>query len=186
MSIRDRSTWARSIVLILVGIAAGTLLSGPAVAHTGKRIPHLQGHLDPIYLNENQKAADANQLDGLDSTQFLRSNGKATDSELLDGVNSTGFLLVGGKAADANLLDGADSTAFVKFASVLTGTASCPGAGFDPENGSLAYTTASNGERYGPANTYRCAIDLPNGATVTGFPSLLTTSPPPGSSPTAH
>lgn len=45
-----------------------------------------------FYLPIGGKAADANLLDGLNSTDFLRSNGKAVDSNLLDGLDSTAFL----------------------------------------------------------------------------------------------
>ena len=171
------SARARAVGLILAGIMAGSLLGGPAVAHVGKRIGHLQTHLDPIYLNEGQKANDSNLLDGLDSTQFLRSTAKATDADTLDGVNSTGFLLAGGKAVDADKLDNIDSASFLQGASTLAGTQSCPGAGFDPETNS-AYTTNGSGLRQGAA-TYRCAVDLPDRATVTGV-SFVVNDPAPG------
>jgi len=38
-----------------------------------------------------RKAADADRLDGLNSTSFLRSTGTAVDADRLDGVDSTGF-----------------------------------------------------------------------------------------------
>ena len=37
-------------------------------------------------------AANAEQLDGLDSTAFLRSDAKAADSDTLDGIDSTQFI----------------------------------------------------------------------------------------------
>jgi hypothetical protein len=161
---------ARAVGLVLAGITAGSLLGGPAVAHVGKRVGHLQTHLDPVYLNEGQKANDSNLLDGLDSTQFLRSNAKATDADLLDGVSSAGFLAAGGKAVDADKLDNIDSASFLLGTSTLSGTRSCPGAGFYPEDAGTDYATeAATGERFAPtpaADVFRCAVDLPNGATV--------------------
>jgi hypothetical protein len=160
------------VVLILAGITAGSLLSGPAVAHTGKKISHLTNHLDAIYLNENQKAADANQLDGLDSTAFLRSNGKAADADLLDGISSAGFLTASGKAVDSNLLDNLDSTAFLQFATTHARQTNCSGSGFYPVDGGNATEVFNevDGERYLTPGTgaLRCAVSLPNGATVTG------------------
>jgi hypothetical protein len=85
----------------------------PAGAHITKRLPHLQKHLDSRYVNLNEKAADANLLDGQDSTAFLGANAKAADADLLDGQNSTAFLGANAKAADADLLDGQNSTAFM-------------------------------------------------------------------------
>lgn len=43
------------------------------------------------YLGKTAKAADANKLDNLDSTQFLRSGAKSADSDLLDGKNHDYF-----------------------------------------------------------------------------------------------
>jgi hypothetical protein len=155
--------------LILAGISAGSLLSGPAVAHTGKKIFHLTKHLDPLYLNENQKAADANQLDGLDSTAFLRSNGKAADADLLDGISSAGFLTAGGKAVDSNLLDNLDSTAFLQGATTHTRFFSCAGTSFFPDDDTITYDSL-DGLRYpttGTPASFRCNVVIPNGATVT-------------------
>src|SRR5262245_52168000 len=36
--------------------------------------------------------ANADQLDGIDSTEFLRKDGKAADSDTLDGIDSGGLL----------------------------------------------------------------------------------------------
>jgi hypothetical protein len=160
---------ARAVALILAGIAAGSLLSGPAVAHTGSKISHLTTHLDGIYLNEDQKATDANQLDGLDSGQFLRSNGKAADADLLDGVNSSGFLTVAGKAADAELLDGLSSSAFLQGGVTYTRQFSCSGTAFMPDEGTWDYGTDGS-LRYSKTvggTTFRCNVVIPNGAVVT-------------------
>jgi hypothetical protein len=159
---------ARAVVLILAGITAGSLLSGPAVAHTGKKIAHLTKHLDALYLNENQKAADANQLDGLDSTAFLRSNGKAADADLLDGISSAGFLLAGGKAVDSNLLDNLDSTAFLQGASLYTRHFSCAGTAFTPATDE-AWNIDGSGiyPDDGVNEIFRCSVDIPDGGIVT-------------------
>ncbi|MGH2712005.1 MAG: hypothetical protein ACRDH9_12485 [Actinomycetota bacterium] len=173
------SARARAAVLILAGIAAGSLLSGPAVAHTRGNVTHLvnkhlvnffytESEADNRFINSSEKASDSNLLDGVDSTGFLSAAGKAADANLLDGINSTGFLPVAGKAADADKLDNIDSTAFLLGTSTLAGTASCPGSGFDPLSSTSAYTTVTGERIASVANTFRCAIDLPNGATVSG------------------
>jgi hypothetical protein len=88
------------------------------------------------------KAADADRLDGKDSTAFLQdgsaflpAGGKAADADRLDGKDSTAFLQdasaflpADGKAADAETLDGMDSAAFVEgpaqmFAKAITSCA---------------------------------------------------------------
>jgi hypothetical protein len=159
---------ARAVGLVLAGITAGSLLGGPAVAHVGKRVGHLQTHLDPVYLNEAQKANDSNLLDGLDSTQFLRSNAKAADADLLDGVSSAGFLAAGGKAVDADKLDNIDSTAFVLGATSLSRQFSCPGTSFFPLNSLNEWAFDAEGLRWLTTSGFvRCAVTLPNSATVT-------------------
>jgi hypothetical protein len=62
----------RIVVLVVASLAAGSLLGGSAVAHTGKKLGHLLKHLDSIYLNEGQQAIDSALLDGLDSTAFVQ------------------------------------------------------------------------------------------------------------------
>jgi hypothetical protein len=99
--------------LVVLVLLVGSNLILPAGAHVTSRLSHLQGHLDPRYVNTGEMAANANLLDGQDSTAFLGANAKAADADLLDGQNSTAFLGVNAKAADANLLDGQNSTAFV-------------------------------------------------------------------------
>jgi hypothetical protein len=68
-----RSAKSRAVVLILAGITAGSLLGGPAGAHVTRKVKHLTKHLDPVYLNETQTAADADKLDNIDSEAFLQS-----------------------------------------------------------------------------------------------------------------
>ena len=46
--------------------------------------------------------------------RYLGKTAKAADADLLDGLDSSAFLGTTAKAADANLLDGLDSTAYVK------------------------------------------------------------------------
>ena len=182
---------ARAVGMVLVGMGMGAMLISPASAHFLDKIPHLRQHMDNFfltpaegdnqYLGENQKAADSDKLDGLDSTAFVTSTtGKAADADKLDGINSTGFLLVAGKAADADKLDNIDSASFHQGTTVLSGIRSCPGAGFDPEMGGTAYTTSTSGLRGGAADTYRCAIDLPNGATVTSVTFTVSDPAPVG------
>ncbi|MGH2685903.1 MAG: hypothetical protein ACRDJP_10610, partial [Actinomycetota bacterium] len=70
--IRKGTRSARALVLIVAAITAGSLLGGPATAHVGRRLKHLITHLDPLYLNESQTAADADKLDNIDSSAFLQ------------------------------------------------------------------------------------------------------------------
>jgi hypothetical protein len=71
--VRERPAGARVVLLVLASIAAGSLMGGSAVAHTGK-LRHLQKHLDGRYVNEDQPAPEADRLDGLDSTAFVQSS----------------------------------------------------------------------------------------------------------------
>jgi hypothetical protein len=100
--------------LLVLVLLVGSNLILPAGAHVTTRLPHLQGHLDPRYVNVNEMAANSNLLDGQDSTAFLGANAKAADADLLDGQNSTAFLGANSKAADADLLDGLNSSSFVQ------------------------------------------------------------------------
>lgn len=43
-------------------------------------------------VEDGDQAADADTLDGLDSTDFLGATAKAADSDKLDGIDSTGFV----------------------------------------------------------------------------------------------
>lgn len=54
-----------------------------------------------LFLGKTAKAADADNLDGLDSTAFLRAGAKAPDADLLDGLDSTEFLRNGVGAGGA-------------------------------------------------------------------------------------
>lgn len=77
---------------ILVALIAVVLTASiPAGAHITKRLKHLIKHLNPVFLNQNEKAADSQLLDGIDSSGFLRFDGKAADAELLDGMDSSAF-----------------------------------------------------------------------------------------------
>lgn len=67
----------------------GTLkLNGQALYHPGNK----PSASDVGALPAAGKAADADKLDGLDSTQFLRSDGKAVDADKLDGYDSAAFI----------------------------------------------------------------------------------------------
>ena len=57
------------------------------------------------------QVADADKLDGSDSSAFLGANAKAADADKLDGSDSSAFLGANAKAADSDKLDGLDSTA---------------------------------------------------------------------------
>jgi hypothetical protein len=104
---------AKLAALVVLSVLVGLNLILPAGAHVTKRVPHLLKHLDPRYLNVDEMAANANLLDGQDSSAFLGANAKAADTEQLDGQDSSAFLGANARAADADLLDGLNSTAFM-------------------------------------------------------------------------
>jgi hypothetical protein len=90
----------RLAALLVLSLLVGLNLILPAGAHVTRRLPHLLSHLDPRYINVNETAANANLLDGQDSSAFLAANAKAADSDLLDGQNSTAFMSGPGKVID--------------------------------------------------------------------------------------
>ena len=66
----------RGAVLCVVGIAIGVMIgASPAASHFGGSIKHLWGHLRPMadarYVNVGEKAANADKLDGKDSSEFV-------------------------------------------------------------------------------------------------------------------
>jgi hypothetical protein len=88
---------ARLAALLVLSLLVGLNLILPAGAHVTKDLPHLLSHLDPRYINANEKAANSNLLDGQDSSAFLGANAKAADANLLDGQDSTAFYQGGGR-----------------------------------------------------------------------------------------
>jgi hypothetical protein len=109
-----RIALAKVAGLLVLVLLVGSNLILPAGAHVTRRLAHLAGHLDPRYINADEKASDANLLDGQDSTAFLGASAKAADADSLDGQDSTEFLGASAKAADADALDAIDSTGFVR------------------------------------------------------------------------
>jgi len=146
---RGKGTRARTAGLILAGIAAGSLLGGPAVAHVGGNVRHLiNKHLVNFFYTESE-------ADG----RFINSTEKASDADKLDGI---------------------DSASFLQGTSILPGVFSCPGTGFYPELSTTDYGALGDGERGVPpghSGTLRCAVDLPNGATVTSVTFTLNDRP---------
>ena len=86
----------------------------------------LDGRNSSSFLGVNGKAADADTLDGQDSSAFLGVNGKAADSNPLDGQDSSAFLGSTAKAADAQLLDGVESDDFVRVSGLVNGSTGSP------------------------------------------------------------
>jgi len=80
----------------LGGLPAGSFLQDPSA-----------------FLGKGAKAADSEQLDGLDSTAFLGAAAKATDSEQLDGIDSTGFIKGGGNVDGQAVAMAPNSTVFL-------------------------------------------------------------------------
>jgi hypothetical protein len=75
-------------------VAANTLNGGDINEATLGRVPLANSaNLADTAANATnaQSAANADRLDTLDSTDFLRANGKAADAETLDGQDSTKF-----------------------------------------------------------------------------------------------
>ena len=120
----------RMAAVLAVGMAVGVaMMATPVSGHIGNSVSHLwNAHLkaktDARYYTKAQSnsrylrvagtAANAEQLDGLDSTAFLPAAGTAANSEQLDGLDSAAFLRTTGIAADADQLDGLDSSAFLR------------------------------------------------------------------------
>jgi hypothetical protein len=90
----------------LAGLSPGSFLRDPSA-----------------FLGAGAKAADSDQLDGLNSSAFLGAAAKAADSDQLDGLNSSAFLGAAAKAADSQQLDGIDSAGFIKGGGNVDGQA---------------------------------------------------------------
>ena len=63
-------------------------------------------------------------------SSFLAAGGKAADAEALDGKDSSEFLGVGAKAADADTFDGKDSIGFARFGGAVFSDGDPAGVGF--------------------------------------------------------
>jgi hypothetical protein len=76
----------------------------------------LTGDLGTNFLGKTEKAADADLLDGRDSSDFLGKTEKAADADLLDGKDSSEFLGKTEKAADADRVDGLHADQLIRAA----------------------------------------------------------------------
>ena len=94
-----------------------TLSGGGDTAALEAAVAALTARLDAF--ETSGKAADADLLDGLDSTALLGATGKAADSDRLDGLDSTAFLGVGETAADSMRLGGTPASKFVKRGEIV-------------------------------------------------------------------
>lgn len=72
-----------------------------------------KGAADLAFLAKTGKAADADKLDGQDSSAFLGSSAKAADSDKLDGQDSADFLGASATAADSARLGGFAATRYI-------------------------------------------------------------------------
>jgi hypothetical protein len=96
----------RDVLMLLTGVLVAGILISPAGAHVGGTVAHLWGqHIKPRVTNLvfTKTQSDA---------RYLGKTAKAADADRLDGLNSTAFLGAGATAANAALLDGQDSSAF--------------------------------------------------------------------------
>ncbi|HEX6207405.1 MAG TPA: hypothetical protein VF058_03510 [Actinomycetota bacterium] len=96
---------------------------------------------------------------------FLNQNEKATDAQLLNGIDSAGFLRVDATAADSDLLDGMDSGAFQRsyVRTVVVDTA----AELIAAVGSASPNTMIQLEP-GTFNVGATMLSIPSGVTVQG------------------
>jgi hypothetical protein len=81
---------------LLAGILAGSVLITPALGHIAGVTHTWNQHFRPLadarYVNVNEKAPNAELLDGQDSTAFLGVNAKAADADKLDGADGNLFV----------------------------------------------------------------------------------------------
>jgi hypothetical protein len=104
------------LALAVVGVVLVAGISPGATRFLTKKkalsLFYTKAQADPRYINVDEMAANANLLDGQDSTAFLGANATAANANLLDGQDSTAFLGANATAANANTLDNLDSGAF--------------------------------------------------------------------------
>lgn len=68
--------------------------AGTNRTETAKLVADIIGEFNPAFLPVGATAADADLLDGKDSTAFLGTDGNAADADLLDGLDSSHFTRV--------------------------------------------------------------------------------------------
>lgn len=87
------------VAVLLAGILAGSVMLTPVGAHLNSPLTfsHLKKHFytkkasNNRFINVGEKAADADKIDGKNSTDFLGAMAKAADSDKLDGLDSSSF-----------------------------------------------------------------------------------------------
>jgi hypothetical protein len=171
MSVRRKRAFALAIVVILVG----AVLATPAQAHFTASISHIIDHAkkvfytksqsDSRYVNVGEKAANADKLDGLDSTAFLPADAQAVDSDRLDEFDSSDFLLTN------------DAVNFAKKLGNVV-TVSPSGGDFDSIQGAVDSITDADGSNpylvlVGPGN-YSERVTLTDGINLQGSGASLT------------
>ena len=131
MSTSRRTLLRGAVTLGLVGAFAAAMVVVPAGAHVTRRLSHLYKHLDKRYVNEGDKAADSNKLDGLDSSAFQQ------EADLLFAVvNNAGD-------ATVQIVRGRGATSVIPFiASIVT---------FNRPVDTCAWTATAEGNRYAHA-----------------------------------
>jgi hypothetical protein len=109
----------RTAVVLAAGIAIGVAMTAtPVSGHIGNSVTHLwNAHIKPKTDARYYTKSQANAryyTRGQANARFLPAAGTAANAEQLDGLDSTAFLRSSAKAADTELLDGLDSTQFVQ------------------------------------------------------------------------
>ena len=141
-------------VIVAVIVTAALTAGAPAIAHgVHAAFSHNADKVDGLHAvkagapNKNKRLvatsktgklpvsiipkADADTLDGQDSSAFLGANAKAADADMLDGQDSTDFLDSTDKAADSDLLDGQNSSDFLGASGEVRGFGPARRPGFD-------------------------------------------------------
>jgi hypothetical protein len=106
----------RMIIGALAGLATGVLMAGGVAFAT---VPAADGKVWVCYgNNEALRVLDKDAGETCRGTELalLGASAKAADAELLDGKDSTAFYEAGAKVADADKLDGVDATGFLTTA----------------------------------------------------------------------
>ncbi len=102
-----------TLLAAVVGVATGALVAGGLAFAT---VPGTDGKVWACYgNNEALRVFDKEAGETCRGTELalLGASAKAADADMLDGLDSSAFYAAGSKVADADTLDGLDSTSFL-------------------------------------------------------------------------